>query len=404
MSEASRASVALGEVDPAGSRHLGRRSDVLVGPEVVIAGTAEGTVIAHDPPLEERWRSEGSGSVVSTAVFAGGVAVGERSPSGEIRMHDAETGTIRWRYSSADDVGRPQRESRFFLPFVVDVQAAGERLYAAARRYERNGDARAFISVIYAFNADGSIAWRYTTDASPISLDVRDDWIAVAYNRCPSDHQCGLIVLDTDTGRERFTWDPGTGGQRRVGDVALTDDGVAVASHGDYRGWLLDDRGGERWRVDLATPRTTGGETVYAYPNHVHAIDAGIAFVTGNTYPEEGRQTDVRHPFEHTVFGYTADGERAWTDSVGGFASEIANDGPLVGVPGAQNFRDRDPAAHALRVFDVTDGRRMGHRTEGITTAASLEGKRFAVIEEPVAYHDEGETRGQYRLHVGELS
>ncbi|EMA44870.1 outer membrane protein assembly factor BamB family protein [Halococcus saccharolyticus] len=414
--------IPLGDIEPARSRHAGRRSAVALTDELIVVGTAAGDVGAYErSSLDERWTAEGTNdetSVVAATPFAGGVAVGERGPAGEIRLHDAATGRTRWRYVTADDVGEPQKRSRFFLPFVVDVETSGDRLYVAARRYERDGDDRSFRSVVYAFGTDGDVAWTYETDASPIGLDVdgteRSDGrraagdepngrVAVAYNRCPGDHQHGVVVLDAETGTVQWQWDPGTAGQRRVGDVSLLETGVAVASHGDYRGYRLGAGGAERWVVDLATPTKVDGETLYAYPNHVHATAEGCVFVTGNTYPEEGRETASLHPGEHTAFGYSPDGECAWSASVGGFAGEIAASGDRVAVPCAQQFRTRDPATHGLHVFDVQEGRRVEHDAEGIVTTVAVDERSLAAIEEPVVYHDEGQRRGAYRLHAGGL-
>jgi len=400
-----RTTVSLGEVQNAGSRHSGRRSTVSVGDDVIAVGKADGSLTAHETgSLATRWEETEAASIVSSAVFDGDIAVGERGPDGEIRLHDAETGAVSWRVRTADDVGEAQRETRFYYPFVVDLVAAAdgseELLYAAARRYERDDDARNFTSVVYAFEPDGNCRWRYETDASPISIDHRDDRVAVGYNRCPGSHQRGLVVLDAATGEERLTWDPGNDGQRRVGDVSLLADGLAVTSHGDYYGYVLDDEGAVRWRADLATPVDRGDETLYAYPNHVHATADGVAFLTGNTYPEEGRETESRHADEHTLFGYSPDGERQWSASVGGFVPELGTDGNALVAPGAQNFRTRDPETHGIRVFDVADGPQFSVETDGIATAASVDGGVLTAIEEPVEYHDENRTRGSYRLHV----
>ena len=399
--------VGLGDVEPARSRHAGRRSAVTLTENAVVVGTADGDVLAYDrETLDERWRAEPPderAAVVSVAPFGGSVAVGERGPRGVIRLHDSHTGEPRWRYATAEDIGDPQKQSRFFLPFVVDIASDEDLLYAAARRYERDGQNRSFTSVVYALDADGAVSWTYETDASPISLGVRDSRLAVGYNRCPGTHQRGLVVLDVATGTERWQWDPGADGERRVGDASLTENGVAVASHDDYRGYFLEADGTERWSTDLATPTDIEGETLYAYPNHVHATTDATVFVTGNTYSTEGRETDSLHPGEHTIFGYH-DGERAWTDSVGGFASGIAAGGERVAVPGAQHFRARDSAIHGLRLFEMDTGSQTTLETDGIVTAAALDGETFAAVEEPVTYHDEGMNHGTYQLLVGSIN
>jgi outer membrane protein assembly factor BamB len=372
-----------------------------------VVGTADGDLLGFDvsgagAPVE-RWQHTASGQpgVVAATPFGDCVVVGERSSRGAIRCHDRD-GSVRWRYDTRADVGEAQSDTRFLLPFVASLATDGDRCYAAARRYERcpeSATERHFESVVYAFEPDGTVEWTYRADASPISLSVRDGPLAVAYNRCPGDHQDGLVVLDTADGSPRWTWDPETDGQRRVGDVALLDDGTVVTSHGDYCGYRLDSGGHRHWRVPLATPRDVGGERVYAYPNHVHATDAGVVFVTGNTYPEDGRETDARHPLEHTAVGVSLDGERRWEAGVGGFASGLGADGSTLAVPGAQHFRDRDAERHGLRLLDVERGRLGTVQTDGIVTAAAVDDGTAVAVEEPVVYHDEGRERGTYRLH-----
>ena len=422
MSEQA-ATAPLGDVAPARSRQQGRRSAVTLSDGLAVVGTADGELIGLDvtgtgPPVE-RWRRSvaDAPSVVAAIPFgggvrsgggrrcaspsAGGVVLGERSACGTVRRHDRD-GSVRWQYDTRADVGEARSDTRFLLPFVASLATDGDRLYAAARRYERRPDSeteRHFESVVYAFDPDGRVAWTYRTDASPISLAVRGDRLAVAYNRCPGDHQQGLVVLDTADGTPRWTWDPGTDGQRRVGDVALFPDGAVVTSHGDYCGYRLADGGTERWRQPLATPRAVDGERVYAYPNHVHATESGAVFVTGNTYPEDGRETAVRHPEEHIAVGVSPDGNRRWTGDVGGFASGLGAAGDLLAVPGAQHFRDRDADCHGLRLFDVEDGPVETVESEGIVTAAAVADDTVVAVEEPVVYHDEGCERGAYRLH-----
>lgn len=395
------ASVELGDIDPAGSRHQGRRSAVALTDGAIVAGTAAGAVRAFDrTSLDERWQYEGEESVVAAVPVRDCIATGTRGARGRIRLHDAATGEVRWQHEAAHDVGVPQKDTRFLQPFVAALETDKDHVYAAARRYERGKDgSRNFQSIVYAFDLDGSIAWQYETDASPIALDVDDDRIAVAYNRCSGDHQHGLIVLAAEAGTPRWQWDPGTDGQRRVGDVALLDDGAIVSSHGDYCGYRLGSNGGELWRVELATKRRIDGETVYAYPNHVHATGEGAAFVTGNTYPEEGRETDARHPREHSAIGISSEGDVSWEASIGGFASGIATAGSGLAVPGAQNFRDRDPDDHGLCVLDVADGVASAVSTDGVPTAAALDDETVVWVEEPIVYHDEGTVRGAYRLH-----
>jgi hypothetical protein len=390
--------IELGDVDPCGSRQAGRRSGVTVTEAGPVAGLADGSVRAVGTDGTERWSLGGEGSAITLVPFAGGVLVGERSARGGIRL--LADGAERWRHDAADDIGGPTQETRFFLPMVVDAATVDDTAYVAARRYERRDGDRRFESAVYALGPGGDVRWRYSADASPIAVAPVGDGVAVAYNRCPGDHGDGLVVLGGD-GRVRWRWDPAPDGaaSRRVGDVATVGEDVIVTSHADYRGYRIG-AGEVRWAVDLGRPQPDGDE-VYTYPNHVAAGESGIVFVTGNSFPEAGRETDERHPNEQTAFGYAPDGTERWRADVGGFCHEIAVDGDRVLVPVAQHFRDRDPSVHGARLFDTVDGPVESESAEGVLTAAALSGERRALLEEPVRYHDEGTVRGRYRLWIG---
>ncbi|MFC7154253.1 PQQ-binding-like beta-propeller repeat protein [Halomarina halobia] len=398
--------VRLGEIDSARSRHLWTRSGVLVGDDLVVVGRWNGGVTALDrESIDIEWEFDHVDSAVTLAATDGSIVVGGRGPSGRIASYDPDTGDERWSYATATDVGEPSAESVFCRPYVVDVVADGDRSFAAARRYERDRDARRWDSAVYAFDRDGTVRWRYSTDASPISVDLDDrgDRLAVGYNRCAGDHDDGLVILDAESGRVEWTWDPGTAGDRRVGDVSFGEECLAVSSHGDKRGYLLGADGSELWRADLATETEVGAETLYAYPNHAHATEGRVTFVTGNTYAEEGRETDGRHPNEHRIVTFDTEGRTLWSAILGGFAHELAADGDRLVVPVAQNFRTRDPATHALRWFDLASGDGGVEHLDGIATAADVDGDLVAAIQEPVEYHDEGTVRGEYALLAGAL-
>lgn len=388
---------ALGDVQPARSRHAGRRSAVCLHDQGVAVGTADGRLQVYDTDLSERWMDAAvDGSVVRLLSFDGGILVGERGADGRVALYD-RNGTRRWSHNTAGIVGEPVKESRFFLPFIVAATSAGDRVIVASRRYERDGEKRRFESAICAFEPDGRIAWTYEVDASPIALAADRGRVAVAYNRCPGDHQHGLVVLDGDTGEPDWMWDPGTDGGRRVGDVVFDGEDIIVASHGDYRGYRLSESGSQQWQVDLARPEAVDGETVYAYPNHCDVVAGESVFVTGNTYPENGRETEARHPREHAAIG-VADRAVEWETPVEGFAGSVGTDGERLAVPVAQHFRDRDATVHGCRVIEG-DGRLTQLDAPGVVTDVAVNGSTVAFVEEPVVYHDEGTRHGTYRLH-----
>jgi len=340
--------VPLGQIETARSRHMWTRSAVHVAESggLVVTGTWDGTVTARDADtLEARWTVDHPDHAVGIASLeaaidegADTIVVAGRGEMGTIAAYDAETGDRRWRYDTADDVGEAVKETVFYLPYVVALETGtdsdgNEWLYAAARRYERDGETRRWHSTVYAFDADGSVRWTYETDASPIALDLDSsgERLAVGYNRCMGEHDTGLVVLEADSGDLAWTWDPGTDGDRRVGDVSVDGDSIAVSSHGDKRGYLLGPGGAERWHVDLAVETEIEGETLYAYPNHAYANDGRVAFVTGNTYAVESRETESRHPNEHRIAAFDADGDLVWDDEVRGFVHGLAaDDGRLV--------------------------------------------------------------------------
>ncbi|RZV08671.1 putative pyrroloquinoline-quinone binding quinoprotein [Natrinema hispanicum] len=405
----------LGEIEPARSRHMWTRSAVGVAEsgDLVVTGEWDGTVTARDADsLETRWTVDHPDHAVGIASLEDDetIVVAGRGDTGAIVAYDAETGEQRWRYDTADDVGEAVKDTVFYLPYVVALETGtdadgNERLYAAARRYERDGETRQWHSTVYAFDADGDVCWTYETDASPIALDLDADGeqLAVGYNRCMGDHDTGLVVLEAESGELAWTWDPGTDGDRRVGDVSFDGEAIAVSSHGDKRGYLLGPGGAERWHVDLAVETEIDGETLYAYPNHAYANDGRVAFVTGNTYAAESRETESRHPNEHRVAAFDANGDLVWDDAVRGFVHGLATDGDRLVAPCAQNFRVRDPDTHAARWFDLESGAEGVERIDGIATAAAVADDTVAAIEEPVEYHDEGATRGEYALCVGSL-
>ncbi|WP_254763449.1 PQQ-like beta-propeller repeat protein [Natrinema marinum] len=418
-------SVPLGEIEPARSRHMWTRSAVCIAASgyLVVTGEWDGTVTARDADsLEARWTADHPDHAVGIASLedrgdanadgdeAETIVVAGRGETGTIAAYDAETGDRRWRYDTVADVGEAVEDTVFYLPYVVALEAGTDAdgnavLYAAARRYERDGETRQWHSTVYAFDADGSIRWTHETDASPIALDLDGDGdrLAVGYNRCLGDHDTGLVVLETASGELAWTWDPGTEGDRRIGDVSVDGESIAVSSHGDKRGYLLGPGGAERWSVDLAVETEIDGETLYAYPNHAYANDARVAFVTGNTYAVESRETENRHPNEHRVAAFDADGDPLWDDAVRGFVHGLAADGNRLVAPCAQNFRVRDPDTHAISCFDLESGAGGRERFDGIATAAAVADGTVAAIEEPVRYHDEGETRGEYALRVASL-
>lgn len=424
--------ISLGSIESAGSRHMWRRSSVLVDDlesehdggidTLVIVGRWDGTVTAFDGhSLERVWERihpEPAGALVAVGgcdcEIPRTIVVGGRGQHGTISAYDRETGQERWSYRTSTDVGESTSDQLFSLPYVVALETDGASgtCYAAVRRSERDAGGRQWHSVVYAFDADGAVRWRYETDASPIALshavgdETTPDRLAIAYNRCPGDHDHGLVVLESASGTPIWTWDPGTEGDRRVGDVSLDGSRVALASHGDKRGYLLGPGGKEQWRVDLATELEADGETLYAYPTHAHLGEGTVAFVTGNTYALERRETTTRHPNEHRLLALDREGKRRWDVDLGGFAHELESSGSLLLTPCAQNFRVRDAETHALRWVDRSSGACELDRFDGIATAAggSHDGKLLAAIEEPVTYHDEGERRGSYSLHVVRLS
>jgi len=405
LADAARRS--LGGLDPARSRHNRARSAVTVAGGVVYTGGPDCRVTAFDPAGDPdvRWTAAPApGYVVSLAATDDGVAVGSRGADAAVSVVSPGTGARRWTHAAAREVGAAPADSLLAQPYVVDVGVAdgtardGAVTVAAVRRYERAGGDRSWSSAVLGFDPDGGVRWRHRAAASPVALDTDTGRVAVAYNRRPGDGG-GLVVLDAATGERLLSWTPDAPGDRRVGDVAFADGGIAVASHADKCGYLLGADGAERWRVGLGTPRSVGSETVYAYPTHVCVADGVAVFVTGNTFARGTRDPDARHPGEHTVTAVDG-GDVAWTHQIGGFARDVSTSGSRVAVPSAQHFRRRDADTHAVHLLDAHGGHLAQRSVPGIVSGAAVGDGTLAGVEEPVAYHDEGVTRGAHRLHT----
>ncbi|ELY92171.1 Pyrrolo-quinoline quinone repeat-containing protein [Natrialba hulunbeirensis JCM 10989] len=429
----------LGGVDPVRSRQLWTRSCVQSIADLLVVGRWDGRVTAFDrDTLDPRWTVAHPGHAVTMTPLTDRLIVGSRGERGTIAAYDIDTGTQCWQYETATDIGVPTKDGLFALPHVTALESEPAasltddrgRVYAAAQRYERDGEHRCWQSVVLAFDADGTVDWRYKTDASSSALSLGErlpgsnrhrhaggtthssTQLAVGYNRCLGDHNVGLVVLDADSGTVNWNWDPGTTSGRRVGDVAVHGDHVAVASHGDRCGYLLGPGGEERWRVPLATETECEGETLYAYPNHVAVGNDYVAFVTGNTYATESRDTALRHPNEHQLAVFDRDGTTRWSAEIRGYAHELVTTAASVVVPCAQNVRVRDPMTHGVRQFDLETGAGTVLETEGIATAVALESgtntnpaaesdvHTIGAVEEPVEYHDGEHSYGEYALRT----
>lgn len=397
----------LGGLGPARSRHNWARSAVSVAEGTVLVGGPEGrvTAVGSDIEAEPRWTAAPSpGYVVSLAAAGDRVAVGTRGADAAVSLVSSATGEQRWTHPAADEVGPGAGDSLLAQPHVVDVAIATGAaaddavVVAAVRRYERDGGDRSWSGVVCGFDPDGAVRWRHRADASPVAVDTDAGRVVVAYNRRPGDGD-GLVVRDAATGDRLLSWDPDAPGDRRVGDAAFVDGSIAVASHADKRGYLLDPAGTERWRVDLGPEQSIGSETVYTYPTHVCAADGAVAFVTGNTFANSTRDPDARHPGEHTVTAVEG-GAVAWTHGIGGFARGVSTAGALIAVPSAQHFRRRDADTHAVHLLDAGEGHLASAPVAGIASAAAVGDGRLAAVEEPVEYHDEGVVRGAHRLHA----
>ncbi|MFC6730423.1 PQQ-binding-like beta-propeller repeat protein, partial [Natronoarchaeum mannanilyticum] len=134
--------VQLGDISPAGTRHMWQRSAVALADELAVVGAAGRLRGVDVNSGAERWSTDlDTEYVVSLATDPAGEAIfaGCRGENGAVAAVDAASGDVLWTYRTAADLGSPQKESLFFLPYVVDVAGDGERFYAAARRYERGG-------------------------------------------------------------------------------------------------------------------------------------------------------------------------------------------------------------------------------------------------------------------------
>lgn len=390
--------VALGDAPALRTRGTWRRSTVNADDGRVYVGSYGGRVRALTGEVDVVWTADVGGMAVTSSLTDDHLVVGCRGEDGAVTCLDRESGDVIWRYSCRDDVGEASKDSLFYLPFVVDVEAIGDRTYAAVRRYTRDGDDRSFHSMVYCFTVEGEAVWRRSTDASPVAVDVSSERLAVAFNRCPGEDVDGVVVYDGDSGSRVLAWNPQGDGERRVGDVSLAAGGFHAASHVDHRGYRVDLDGDVSWRVDLGCPLEDAGDTVYSYPTLARELDRGALYATGNTFPVDGRDTDGRHPGEHTLTRVDGDGVVVWSRQLPGWIPDVEVAGGRVYAASAQHFRDPSPDSHGVHVFDVEEGYIESISTDGVPTALAGDRGRLYVVEEPVEYHDGEEVHGVYGL------
>jgi len=379
------------------TRRYHNQSAMVLTEEAVITGTPNGTVQVASLTGETRWSTQQTTSAVSSlASTAERVIVGHRGPEGRVSAFERDSGRVQWEYITAEDVGSPKCTAHHAQPTVVDTLGTPELSYIAARRVEQDEAGRQTVSssVVYAFTADGSLQWAYDTEWPVSGISQNDGQLVVSYRNCPT-KDGSVLLLDAETGVRQGQWSPTPEGGA-VGDITTSEEVIAVASHADQYGYLLDHTGAMRWSVNIGGEYTLGPEKVYTHPEYVVIADELVLFVTGQTQREA--HAPGRHPAAQTVIAVSlADGTFAWKYQLHGQPLDVSHCHSQIAIA-TTNPRTNGGMISVLS----TDGEALTEtHIDGIPTAVDCATDEVAVLAE---HHDiqleQGPTNQAHPDHV----
>lgn len=220
------------------------------------------------PPLAAKWTAVAGGHLIAPPIASDGVAVVAtadyaRGNGGGITAIDLATGAVRWRAATDAPVHGP--------PAIANGVVAIADQHGTVRGYQL---------------ATGNLMWRYelgvARDGSdaPIAPEAANVFAGPASDGRDLliGNQRHFAVLDSESGRARWTTDPVPGGlwSQSLASVAVGDQVVVGVFHRELGGIVAWDRasGRELWRFDAR-------EAIAI--NATPAIDNGIVYVANGS-------------------------------------------------------------------------------------------------------------------------
>ncbi len=386
------------------------------------------------------WKTRISEGYVKHIAFSSNnsmLYIGEQAADGCIYCYDLTTDrpNLRWKYRTADDIetSTPSNPESVYAwvsypgTSCMQTMPNGDLLVAGVHSWSKNGIPQRR-SMLYRFDANGDVVWKYPQDKAIQKIirwfDVSADGKTLACVIDESGNGNGtLTILDIDTGSEKWQSEikpltPYYKGVTFWRGVSMSPNGKFVnVTTDDGRAFIFDTNQSEPiWKQNLATPLEVSGVPIIATTGTIGTTDTYALFVTGDTYipyhlQKGAQRPSALHPNGMTMFAYNWTGEKVWQWKLENMPQGLRIDskGRYAALAVSKRSQNPNESLHGISVFDLT-AKGSGlqkylytYRTEGQlpydTLTISDDGSLIAIIEMPIVMSDKT-LRGNNRVHV----
>lgn len=402
----------------------------------IALGSEKGYVRVIEPEQAkvswEKRVAEGTVEALSFSLDGNFLLVGEGSPDGFIYCYDLRSGTEKWRYRTADDIGG----TRDAGAVVRAVAAAPEgRVFATSSRRWKEGKKTVYASKVYRFDLEtGKKVWalpeRGNFDLTVAALGASADGKVLAFAKGPLSGKDPLKAevrrVDAESGKLSWSYtipglEPHFPGSGLWAGLDVSPDGRYVGAFVSFgQAYFFDSdeiaragRAEPKWRKDISTPLEVGGAILYAYGARTRFVGDRVLFQTSQTYSLTHvypQKPAVDHPNANSLFAYDLEGNLRWKHYIGGGSTnqpvQASRDGRYLAVALGLNEVTRDLGAFGGDVLDTRAGAGAVQvvkqfSTEGPVVAAAIspDGETLAAVETPLQLEDKSVV-GRYRLHI----
>jgi len=386
------------------------------------------------------WKTRISEGYVKHIAFSSNnsmLYIGEQAADGCIYCYDLTTDrpNLRWKYRTADDIetSTPSNPESVYAwvsyPGTSCMQTIpnGDLLVAGVHSWSKNGIPQRR-SMLYRFDANGDVVWKYPQDKAIQKIirwfDVSADGKTLACVIDESGNGNGtLTILDIDTGSKKWQSEikpltPYYKGVTFWRGVSMSPNGKFVnVTTDDGRAFIFDTNQSEPiWKQNLATPLEVSGVPIIATTGTIGTTDTYALFVTGDTYipyhlQKGAQRPSALHPNGMTMFAYDWTGEKVWQWKLENMPQglRIDSNGRYAALAVSKRSQNPNESLHGISVFDLTakggglQKYLYTYRTEGQlpydTLTISDDGSLIAIIEMPIVMSDKT-LRGNNRVHV----
>ena len=329
---------------------------------------------------------------------------GEAGPDGKLYCFETSSGTLRWSYSTAQELGTTKESYYSYQPNVKYLAVRKNTVFVSGQRgwkdtikteqgtefyYPRK-------SVVYAFDIpSGKKLWQFPAankdsvtnpiDTAVLKLAIDEEgktivfsgWGGAANGKIVQQYsENSLYVLDAHTGRLLFSWGLAPLGQfgfytTSVGSsLDLSPNGKFLAcTSNDGRLFLYDHQAGLKVRKPvliyekaLSAPIEISGIPLYASGGTVVALnDGSIIAKIGSTYiapasGQKGRPPQCAHPQENTLYKLDPQGTPCWIWRGGGGMETLclSSEGRYLIVGMIHDYVNQTREKAGIYCFDLT--------------------------------------------------